>query len=79
MFLYSSHQEGRYMSANKKDENLIQISGSVNPQVTIPASEAWIFEDKAVLDSVDKGMTESSNGQLIDRGSFAKYANGRLG
>ncbi len=45
----------------------------LDPQVTIPASEAWLFENKDALASVDKGMTESSNGQLIDRGSFAKY------
>jgi hypothetical protein len=46
----------------------------LDPQVTIPASEAWIFEDKAALAALDKGMAESNNGQLIDRGSFAKYA-----
>jgi hypothetical protein len=46
----------------------------LDPQVTIPASEAWIFEDKAALAALDKGMAESNNGQLIDRGSFAEYA-----
>jgi CRISPR/Cas system-associated protein Csm6 len=46
----------------------------LDPQVTIPASEAWIFEDKAVLAALDEGMAESNNGQLINRGSFAKYA-----
>lgn len=46
----------------------------LDPQVTIPASEAWIFEDKAILTSIDRGMAEANNGQLIDKGSFAKYA-----
>jgi len=46
----------------------------LDPQVTIPASEAWLFEDKNALASVDRGMVESANGQLINRGSFAKYA-----
>ncbi len=46
----------------------------LDPQVTIPASEAWLFEDKTALASVDKGMVEAANGQVIDRGSFAKYA-----
>jgi hypothetical protein len=50
----------------------------LDPQVTIPASEAWLFEDKAALASVDKGMAESNNGQVIDRGSFAKYAGNTL-
>jgi hypothetical protein len=46
----------------------------LDPQVTIPASEAWLFEDKAALASVDKGMAESAKGQAIERSSFAKYA-----
>jgi hypothetical protein len=45
----------------------------LDPQVTIPASEAWLFEDKTALALVDRGMVESANGQVIDRGSFAKY------
>ncbi len=46
----------------------------LDPQVTIPASELWLFENKDALASVDKGMAESMNGQVIKRGSFAKYA-----
>ena len=42
----------------------------LDPQVTIPASELWLFEDKDALASVDKGMLESGG---INRGSFAKY------
>ena len=45
----------------------------LDPQVTIPASELWIFDNKDVLAAVDKGMAESANGQLIKRGSFAEY------
>jgi hypothetical protein len=45
----------------------------LDPQVTIPASELWLFQDKKTLASIDKGMAESNNGQTIDRGSFAKY------
>ncbi|MDD4874365.1 MAG: hypothetical protein PHE15_05255 [Dehalococcoidales bacterium] len=66
------------MSAIKRNEKLTRISDCIKPQVIIPASEAWLFEDKAALDSVDKGMAESNNGQVIDRGSFAKYASERL-
>ena len=46
----------------------------LDPQVTIPASELWLFENKDALASVDRGMAESMNGQVIKRGSFAKYA-----
>jgi hypothetical protein len=45
----------------------------LDPQVNIPASEAWLFEDKNTLASVDRGMAESANGQVINRGSFVKY------
>ena len=46
----------------------------LDPQVTIPASELWLFKDKNALASIDKAMSESTNRQIIDRGSFAKYA-----
>jgi hypothetical protein len=45
----------------------------LDPQVTIAASEAWIFDNKDILAAMDKSMAESVKGQLIDRGSFAKY------
>lgn len=45
----------------------------LDPQVTISASELWVFENKDILASLDKGMTESANGQVMKRGSFAKY------
>jgi hypothetical protein len=45
----------------------------LDPQVTIPASELWVFEDNNILAALDKSMVESVTGQLIDRGSFAKY------
>ncbi len=45
----------------------------LDPQVTIPASELWVFENKDILASIDKGMAESADGQVIKRGSFAKY------
>ena len=50
----------------------------LDPQVTIPASEVWLFENKAALASVYKGLSETANGQLIDRGSFAKYTKDEL-
>jgi hypothetical protein len=45
----------------------------LDPQVTIPASEAWLFENKNALALVDKGMAEAATKPLIKRGSFAKY------
>ena len=45
----------------------------LEPQVTIPAPESWVFENKEILASLDKAMFESMNGQVVNRGSFAKY------
>jgi len=45
----------------------------LDPQATIPASELWVFENKEILESVDKGMVDSTRRQIINRGSFAKY------
>ena len=45
----------------------------LDPQVTIPASEIWLFENKEALAIVEKGMLESAGGKAINRGSFAKY------
>ena len=43
----------------------------LDPQVTIPASELWLFENKEALALVDRGMLE--DGKAINRGSFAEY------
>lgn len=45
----------------------------LDPQVTIPASELWLFENKDALASVHKGIVESDKRQVIKRGSFAKF------
>jgi hypothetical protein len=42
----------------------------LDPQVTIPASEVWLFEHREILESIDKGMAEK---KVIDRGSFESY------
>jgi hypothetical protein len=47
----------------------------LDPQASIPASELWVFEDKDILASIDRGMRESLNGKTINRGSFAKHVN----
>jgi hypothetical protein len=46
----------------------------LDPVKTIPASEAWLFENSAALASVKQGLRESAQGKTIYRGSFAKHA-----
>lgn len=46
----------------------------LDPLVTIPASEAWLYENKEALASVRQGLKESAEGKLSKATSFAKYA-----
>jgi len=45
----------------------------LDPQVTIPASELWLFKNQEALASMDRGMLESLGEKAIKRGSFTKY------
>ena len=59
---------------------LFHISQSVgqiilDPQASIPACELWVFENKDILASIDRGIRESLNGKTINRGSFAEHVN----
>lgn len=45
----------------------------LDPQVSIPAYEAWLFKNPEVLASVTQGLLESAQGLTKSRGSFAKY------
>jgi hypothetical protein len=47
----------------------------LDPQASIPASELWVFENKDILASIDRGIRESLSGKTINRGSFAKHVN----
>lgn len=64
-------QVQRGITYNVYKNSLDQII--LDPQVTIPASELWVFDNKDILAAIDKSMAESAKGQLIERGSFAKY------
>ena len=44
----------------------------LEPQVSIPASEAWLFRNKRALASVARGLDEIADAKVI--GSFAEYA-----
>ena len=42
----------------------------LDPVVTIPKSELWLFENKKALEMVEVGMLQRGS---VDLGSFAKY------
>src|SRR5262245_7996279 len=46
----------------------------LDPQVSIPASEAWLYRNPEVLASVRRGLQEVAEGKTIFLGSFAQYA-----
>ncbi len=46
----------------------------LEPMVEIPAREKWLFENKAALASVRRGLAQSGKGEVRARGSFAKFA-----
>jgi hypothetical protein len=52
--------------AYKENERIV-----LEPMVEIPAREAWLYENRASLEKVKKGLSQKGS---IKRGSFAKYA-----
>ncbi len=54
------------VKAYKEDDKII-----LQPMVEIPAREVWLYEDRAALERVKKGLSQKG---MIKRGSFAKYA-----
>ncbi len=46
----------------------------LDPQVVIPASEAWLYKNKAALSSVRLGLRQASEGKVRKLRSFAKHA-----
>lgn len=50
----------------------------LDPQVMIPASEAWLFKNKRALASVSKGLEEATAGKARKWRSFASHAEDEL-
>jgi hypothetical protein len=46
----------------------------LEPLVEVPAVEAWLWKNPVAMKAVQKGLKDSAEGKLIDRGSFSKYA-----
>jgi len=47
----------------------------LEPQVEVPAPEAWLWRNAAALASVRRGLADSAAGRVVDLGSFAQFAN----
>ena len=46
----------------------------LEPQIEIPAAEAWLWQNSAALNSVRQGLKDSAEGKLVKRGGFARFA-----
>jgi hypothetical protein len=46
----------------------------LDPVVTVPASEAWLWENAALRVSMNRALLEAEAGQFQDLGSFAQFA-----
>lgn len=46
----------------------------LDPQVSIPASEAWLYRNPEALELVRRGLQDVAEGKVRDAGSFAEYA-----
>jgi hypothetical protein len=47
----------------------------LEPQVEVPALEAWLWRNPVAMKAVQQGLQDSAEGKVVKRGSFAQYAN----
>jgi hypothetical protein len=45
----------------------------LEPNVEIPAEEAWLFRNKEALSQVKKGLQDSAAGRVKSRGDFTQF------
>jgi len=50
----------------------------LDPLVTIPASEAWLYQNPERIASVLQGIQEAGEGKLVNRPSYAQFADDDL-
>jgi hypothetical protein len=46
----------------------------LDPQVSVPASEAWLYRNPEAIAAVRRGLQEAAEGKTVSLGSFASYA-----
>jgi len=50
----------------------------LEPYVEVPAHEQWLYENKAALKQVQRGIKDSAEGRVKSRGSFAHHINDEI-
>ncbi len=46
----------------------------LDPRISVPAREAWLFRNPEALAAVQRGLAEAADGKTRSLGSFARYA-----
>ena len=47
-------------------------------ETEIAKREAWLFENRAALESLNRGIEEAEKGEVYDLGSFAEFADDEI-
>lgn len=78
--LVQSDSRGRLslgaLGQGKSYRVMTNSSGQIllDPVVTIPERELWLWQSTEALNAVRQGMEEVAAGEVVDAGSFAEYA-----
>jgi hypothetical protein len=46
----------------------------LDPQISVPASEVWLYRNPDAISAVRRGLQEAADGKAVPVGSFARYA-----
>lgn len=49
----------------------------LDPRVSVPAREVWLFRNPEALAAVRRGLDEAAQGKTRSLGSFARHARGK--
>jgi hypothetical protein len=50
----------------------------LEPQIEIPAREAWLYQNPEAIKRVRKGLEDAAQGKVKKRESFSKYADDEI-
>lgn len=50
----------------------------LSPEVSVSAHEVWLYRNPDALAAVAQGLAEAAQGEVVDMGSFEKYADDEI-